>query len=163
MALNVGVVSDRVLRAYEKASERLKALGIQHLVVGGLAVGAWGHPRATKDVDFLVREKDAFSGSAVLTFKPGVPIEVDGVAIDYLTAESLAFRGRERVRGPVVSLPLLFAMKLRAKRLQDDADLVALIKRGADIAEIARWLAARGMAAECRRLERLFKTAQAER
>jgi hypothetical protein len=160
--LNRGVVSDRVLLAYAKASERLRDIGIPHVLVGGLAVGAWGHPRATKDVDFLVREKDAFEGSTILTFKRGVPIEVDGVTIDYLTLESLKIKSRERMQGPVVPIELLFVMKLKAKRIQDDADIVALIKRGADVPKVERWLSKHALATERSRLLRLVRRAQAE-
>jgi len=39
------------------ASARLTELGVRHVLVGGLAVGGWGHPRATKDVVFLVGEE----------------------------------------------------------------------------------------------------------
>ena len=35
--------------------------GIDYILVGGLAVGLWGTPRATVDVDFLVSSR-RFSG-----------------------------------------------------------------------------------------------------
>lgn len=145
MRLNDGVVSEKVLRAYRKVSEHLSSIGVEHVVVGGLAVGAWGHPRATKDVDLLVREKDVFEGSIFLTFKPGIPIEADGVAIDYLTVESLKISDlqstpRRESDAEVVPIEVLVAMKLMAKRSQDYADIVALIKNGADIEGIGGWL-----------------------
>ena len=43
-------VAPRILDAMRAASARLTELGVRHVLVGGLAVGAWGHPRATKDV-----------------------------------------------------------------------------------------------------------------
>ena len=98
----------------------------------------------------------------MLTFKRGVPIEVDGVSIDYLTLESLRIRSKQRMQGPVAPIELLFTMKLKAKRIQDDADLVALIKRGADIAGIEGWLSDHGLSAVRRRLLRLIKKARAE-
>ena len=51
------VISKKVLDAMRVASDALTALGIRHVVVGGLAVGANGYPRATKDVDFLVGDE----------------------------------------------------------------------------------------------------------
>jgi hypothetical protein len=45
-----GVVAAEVLEAMEVASSALKAAGVRHVVVGGLAVGANGFPRATKGV-----------------------------------------------------------------------------------------------------------------
>src|SRR5438477_162072 len=53
------IVAQRVLDALRVASEALTRAGIAHAVIGGLAVGANGYPRATKDVDFLVGD-DAF-------------------------------------------------------------------------------------------------------
>lgn len=165
MALNEGVVSGRVLKAHKKASARLTDLDIPHVVVGGLAVGAWGHPRATKDVDFLVRARDAFRGTLVMSFKPGVPIEIDGVSIDYLTVESLKLRGKGKKlpSGEVVPIEVLFAMKLKAKRMQDDADVVALVKRGADLTRILAWLHAHGSREERLRLVRLVAAARVEK
>jgi predicted nucleotidyltransferase len=37
--------------ALDAAIDALEGLGLRYAVVGGLAVGAWGVPRATKDVD----------------------------------------------------------------------------------------------------------------
>ena len=37
--------------ALDAALDVLECLGLRYAVVGGLAVGAWGVPRATKDVD----------------------------------------------------------------------------------------------------------------
>jgi hypothetical protein len=45
-------VVPKVLDAMRAASKALTALGVRHVVVGGLAVGANGHPRATSDVVF---------------------------------------------------------------------------------------------------------------
>jgi hypothetical protein len=48
------VVSDRIWRAMVDGSAALSQLGVGHALVGALAVGAHGWPRATGDVDFLV-------------------------------------------------------------------------------------------------------------
>src|SRR5215212_4437533 len=83
-----GVVSPTILDALRTASKRLSGLGIRHALVGGLAVGAHGFPRATKDIDFLVGD-EAFEHheGGVVTMKPGVPIQVGGVLIDLLSAQ----------------------------------------------------------------------------
>ena len=52
-----GVVSDKILRAAHAASSAYTKLGIRHALVGGLAVGAYGYARATKDVDFVVGDE----------------------------------------------------------------------------------------------------------
>ena len=49
------------------------------VVVGGLAIGANGFPRATRDVDFLVGA-EAFEHHAdgLVTLRAGVPFQVTG-------------------------------------------------------------------------------------
>lgn len=48
------VVASALLERASQVSERLNELGVPHTLIGGLAVGVHGHPRATKDIDFLV-------------------------------------------------------------------------------------------------------------
>ena len=49
-----GVVADSILVRAVDTSARLTDLGVPHMLIGGVAVGLHGYPRATKDVDFLV-------------------------------------------------------------------------------------------------------------
>ena len=59
------------------------------MVVGGLAVGANGHPRATKDVHFLVgREAFNHHANGLVTMRPEIPFQVNGIAIDLLSADA---------------------------------------------------------------------------
>jgi len=51
------VVAPRVLAAMRSASRALSSLGVRHAVAGGLAVGAHGYPRNTRDVDLLVGDE----------------------------------------------------------------------------------------------------------
>ena len=48
------VVAGSILDRAVDVSRRLHQLGVPHVLIGGLAVGLHGHPRATKDVDFMV-------------------------------------------------------------------------------------------------------------
>ncbi len=50
-------VSPRVRDAALKAAAQLTHLGVRHALVDGLAVGAHGYVRATKDVHFLVGDE----------------------------------------------------------------------------------------------------------
>lgn len=135
--LLVDVVSPKVLDAWRAASAALTRAGIRHVVIGGLAVGANGHPRATKDVVFLVGD-EAFhhQPGGLVTMNPAIPIAVNGVAIDYLAPRSdedhLAVALAEPP-GTFIDVPRLIYMKLRASRMQDRADVVALIKSGQDV------------------------------
>ncbi len=140
------VVSDKVLAAMRAASAQLTKLNIRHWLVGGLAVGAHGHPRATKDVDFLVGD-EAFEhhGGGLVTMKPGVPIQVSGVVVDHLSAQAdeafltaqLPAASSQLEAAPI---SVLVYLKLKSPRLKDRADVVELIKAGADVSQCRRWL-----------------------
>ena len=135
--LLVDVVAPKVLEAWKAASEALKIAGVRHVVIGGLAVGANGYPRATKDVDFLVGD-EAFKHHAggLVTMNPALPIEVNGVAIDYLsprTGEEHLAAALAAAPGSFIDVARLVYMKLKASRLQDRADVGGLVKTGLDV------------------------------
>lgn len=138
-------VSEKVLSAMRAASAQLTRLGVRHWLVGGLAVGAYGHPRATKDVDFLVGD-EAFEhhGGGLVTMKPGVPIQVNGVIVDHLSAQDGERFLTSELETPgeltVAPIEVLVYLKLKSPRLKDRADLVELIKAGADVAKCRAWL-----------------------
>lgn len=141
-------VPEAVAVAAKEASKRLRALGIRHAVVGGLAVGAHGAPRNTTDVDFLVG-LEAFEGTGlVLTHRAGVPVKIGTVPVDLLPAEEPLFESAlvaaqnttETV--PIISLPILVQMKLRALRAHDQDDVRRLIRAGADLGAIREHLGA---------------------
>lgn len=141
-------VAPRILEAMRKASARLTELGVRHVLVGGLAVGAWGYPRATKDVDFLVGE-EAFEHhpGGLVTMKYGVPIQVEGVAVDLLSAtannreDSLVTSGGDPV--PVAPIATLVYLKLKSPRPKDLVDVMELIRVGIDRDAIRADLVAR--------------------
>jgi len=140
-----GIVAPQVLDAMHAASEALKNVGIRHVVVGGLAVGAHGYPRATKDVDFLVGE-EAFEHHAggLVTMKPGAPIQVSGVAIDFVLvgADEKHLEAALVHSGEVASAAVLVYLKLKSPRLKDRADVVELIKAGLDAGSARDYLGA---------------------
>ena len=131
------VVAPRVLDAMRAASEALARLGVRHIVVGGLAVGANGYPRATKDVDFLVGD-EAFEHhpGGFVTMRPGVPIQVGGISIDLLSVKD----GEEHLAAALTAAPGAFAeppvliyLKLSSPRQKDRVDVIELVKAGIDI------------------------------
>jgi len=139
------VVAPKVLDAMRLASEALTKAGVRHVVVGGLAVGANGHPHATKDVRFLVGS-EAFEHHAggVVTLRPGVPFQVDGVAVDFLSpdaSEPFLEATLSAEAGAVIDAPPLVYMKLKAGRLKDRADVVELIKASLDVDACRAYLA----------------------
>lgn len=140
-------VAPKVRDAAIKTAARLEQLGIRYALAGGLAVGAYGYIRATMDVDFLVGEEAFEHHGSLVTFKPGVPIEVDGVRIDYLSPVSLGPQLEETLTHPLVSegiavvpVEVLIYMKLAAKRRKDLVDVVELLRAGADAKKVRHYL-----------------------
>jgi hypothetical protein len=144
------VVSEKVWRAMIDASQSLRSLGVRHALVGGLAVGAHGWPRATRDVDFLL-DDSAFvkSESGLVTLRAGVPIESHGIAIDTISIRDderhllRAIEAAEMSEGiPVLPIEALVYLKLASPRSQDRQDVVQLVRAGADLDRVRRYLAA---------------------
>jgi hypothetical protein len=132
-----GVVAPEVLDAMRIASLALKHAGVRHVVVGGLAVGANGFPRATRDVDFLVGD-EAFEQhtGGLVTLRAGVPFQVKGVAIDFIGAEAgegFLAATLESEAGSMIEAPPLVYMKLKSPRHKDRTDVIELVKAGLDV------------------------------
>lgn len=134
--------------AVKGASEALSKAGIRHALVGGLAVGAWGYPRWSRDVDFLMGD-EAFivHPGGFITFAPGVPISFAGVAIDSLSIgpdEGFLAEALENalvVDGvPIAPIEALVYMKLKSPREKDHADVVELVKASIDKKAVSAWL-----------------------
>jgi hypothetical protein len=144
-----GIVAPKVLDAMRSASNELARLGVRHALVGGLAVGAYGYPRATKDVNFLVGD-EAFEHHAggIVTMKPGIPIQINGVLVDLLSVQPdegalcTVPVVRFGAEVPVAPIEALVHLKLKSPRLKDAADVIELLKAGIDQARCRAWLAA---------------------
>jgi hypothetical protein len=141
-----GVVAPEVLDAMKVASAALKRVGVRHVVVGGLAVGANGFPRATKDVVFLVGD-EAFERhpGGLLTLRPGVPFQVNRVAVDFIGAEEnegFLAEAVEAAAGSMMEAPPLIYMKLKSPRHKDRTDVIELVKAGLDVDRCRGYLAA---------------------
>lgn len=169
IALLDEVVAPEILRAMRTASETLSRAGIRHALVGGLAVGAHGHPRATTDVDFLVGE-EAFihHQGGVVTVAPGVPVQVGNVTVDPISIRPGDEHLEAAVSAPIVShgVPVapaeaLVFTKLRSPRRKDAADVVELVKSGLDVEPVRRYLT-RHSPDLLPKFEALFSDAQAE-
>ena len=140
-------VAPKVRDAALKTAAQLTHLGIRHALAGGLAVGAHGYVRATTDVDFLVGEEAFDHQGLLVAFKAGVPIEVDGIRIDYLSPVSLGPQLEEALNHPqlseglaIVPIEALIYMKLVAQRRKDLLDVVELLKAGADVKRVRAYL-----------------------
>lgn len=145
-SLLVDVVAPKVLDAWKTASAALARAGVRHLVIGGLAVGANGYPRATRDVDFLVGD-EAFTHhpGGLVTMNPALPIEVNDVPIDYSYPrrdEGHLSAALAAASGAFVDVPRLIYMKLKASRLRDRGDVVGLLNAGLDVGACRAYLTA---------------------
>lgn len=143
-----GVVHPDILERTEKISQMLSALGVPHALVGGLAVGVHGHPRLTKDVDFLVGSQAFERTTPFLVYRPELA-EVARVGFSDLMAIPQGFPWLEDEVAlgdavPVISLPGLVLMKLLAFREQDRADVEALLRDDESrLADVSDYLADR--------------------
>jgi hypothetical protein len=96
---------------------------------------------------FGLRRSFEHHAGGLVTLKPGVPIQVDGVGVGLLaTSGADAFLERSlapplRDEIPVVPAGVLVYLKLKSPRLKDRADVVELIKAGLDAASVRQFLA----------------------
>ncbi len=140
------VVAANVLLDAIRTSRRLAEIGVPHTLIGGLAVGVHGHPRATKDVDFLVGPEAFESTSPLLVYRSELSDLVRIGVIDLVSVPpeypSLAehLEAAEPGTVPIIPAEALVLLKMHANRPQDRADVTALLKAGVDEAEIAGYL-----------------------
>jgi len=143
------VLLDELLRT----TRALDDAGIDYALVGGLAVAVWGAPRATKDIDLLLRSIDLDRAVEVakdqgfdivalrIVFRDGMELQrvTRAQAGELLTLDFLVvndnlepvWASRRRLavgRGElwVISREALIAMKALAGRPQDLADIERL-------------------------------------
>ena len=127
-----GVVAPRVIEAMKAASAALVKAGVRHVVVGGLAVGANGYPRASTDVHLLVgREAFEEHPGGLVTLKAGVPFQVNSVPIDFISVrsdEQFLETALAAPPGSFVEAPPLVYLKLRSSRLRHQTRCTAEAK-----------------------------------
>jgi hypothetical protein len=126
-----------VLDAMKVAPAALNRVGVRHVVVGGLAVGANGFPRATNDVVLLVGD-EAFEQhpGGLVSLRPGVPFQVNRVAVDFIAvdaSEGFLASALEAEAGSMVEGPALVYLKLKSPRRRDRTDVIELVKAGLDV------------------------------
>jgi hypothetical protein len=136
LSLLNGVVAPEILAAMRSASAQLARAGVRHALVGALAVGAWGYPRASKDVDFLVGD-EAFERheGGIVTMAPGVPIAAGEISVDHLGVlpheghlQQALYMPRAEGDLPIAPLEALIYLKLKSPRRRDESDVVELLR-----------------------------------
>lgn len=133
------VVSDKIWLALVDSSAELKRLGVRHALIGGLAVGAYGYPRATKDVDFIVDDSGwEERSSGLVVMRVGLPVRAHGIDVDHLSIPSgekhlvSAIVDAQVSEGvPVAPIEEVIYLKLVTPRQRDLNDIAELLSRGA--------------------------------
>jgi hypothetical protein len=143
--------TDRVHQAMRTVAKVFEDNQIEYAIVGGMAVNAHRHVRTTGDVDFLVRSEALatirrLAAEGVFTAVTGRPrrfVEpATGIHFDVLISGGFPGNGKPGPIAfpdpasvtevmnqlPVVNLKTLVELKLAARRFQDFADVVNLIR-----------------------------------
>lgn len=142
---------DAVHETLRRVTDQLEQAGIAYAILGGMAVNAHQHERTTRDVDLLltaaglaefVRQFVGTDFDRVAGRPRRFTDRVNGVCFDVLVTGLFPGSGQP---GPiafpdpadvsevidnrrVVNLPTLIQLKLAARRYQDFADVVSLIR-----------------------------------
>jgi hypothetical protein len=146
LATLADTVAAQVLLDAITTSRRLTELGIPHALIGGLAVGLHGYPRATKDVDFLVGNQAFDRMEPLLVFREELRDLVAVGVVDLMplpTGHSELAAYLDTTAGdeiPVVGMEGLILLKLLADRPQDRADIDALLGCGVSVAAVTAYL-----------------------
>jgi hypothetical protein len=123
---------------------------VPFVVIGGVATRLYAPERVTDDLDILIEAKNAAALNADLEHAGGRSrCVVNGMALDVLeedalwAAEAIANPASAPNGLPVVSLPYLVLMKMRASRGIDIGDLTRVLGAADDaaIAEVSRVIA----------------------
>ncbi len=141
------VVAANVIEDAIEMAELLARLGVPHALVGGLAVGLNGFPRATKDVDYLVGSEAFEKTVPSLVYRSELKDRIEMAVVDLLAvpdafpclADQLAVVEVGELH--VIAPEALILMKLSANRPQDRADVARLLDAGIEERDVASYLA----------------------
>lgn len=144
LAAQLAMLSDSMRDAVLAACDAYAALGVPYALVGGLAAGALGRPRFTKDVDFLVGDEAFVRTGLIVSFAKPMPLQAGDVAIDPIPlpeaphrkavlARALASASLDETTGrpvPILDATWLAYMKLASPRGKDRDDIVGMMQAG---------------------------------
>lgn len=131
-------LNPQVIDAVREVTRSLQASGVRHAVLGAIAIGVYGWPRATKDVDVLLGDeawhKDIGGG---LTPLVDLPEKVLGIGIDYLPLDVAGPFLEAGVAAPfwtegvpIAPPEVVVCTKLIRLAMRDGADIVEILKVG---------------------------------
>jgi hypothetical protein len=159
MAGRSGIDMDELVNSLVNLQQHLEAVGLPSVVVGGLAVGVWGEPRLTRDIDLKVMAARDDRGRVLQLLGHLTPLNADpdealrrngvaffqdagGARIDVMLADTQfdeTVIGRawmiEIVPGKqarVCTAEDLIIYKLLSLRLKDQVDAESIVRRQGD-------------------------------
>jgi hypothetical protein len=122
----------RFQKAAKRASRDLARSNIKHVLIGGIAAGVYGRPRATKDIDFLV-DGDAcekLAGPRLGGGVKGIMMEYENVPVDLLFSKKIP-EPHTMIKGiPLISPEELVLLKLKRSSYRDLNDIGEVIRGG---------------------------------
>ncbi len=135
-------MSPMIVTALDSVADALQ--GVEFALIGGQAVFLHGYQRFSKDVDIgvIVPVKQVAARLQNKGFRqlrgarfvePRTSVEVDVVKLPRCAIPSVKSPELRRVGShdlPVLDLETLIALKVKVGRIQDEADVVALLKTG---------------------------------
>ena len=138
-----GCVPETQIEGLRMVSEIFRQKGVQHAVVGGLAVGANGYLRNTNNLDFLVDDNAFIYRDRMVYVRNDLPIKYFGSRVNWVSmtpserpifGKFLMLPARDQV--PFMPIEPLIGMKLIAGRHKDLTDVIELIKVRSNLASI---------------------------
>jgi hypothetical protein len=131
-------LNPQVIDAVREVTKNLQAAGIRHAVLGAIAIGVYGWPRATKDVDVLLGDEAWHKQSTgALIPRIDLPEKVLGVGIDYFPLDVAGPFLEMGVAAPfwtdgvpIAPPEVVVCTKLIRLAMRDGADIVEILKAG---------------------------------
>ena len=154
-----GASMEQLFQSIANLQMRMEQAGLPSIVIGGLAVGAWGEPRLTRAADLKVLARREERGRILQLLADFTPLHADpneafrrhgvaffqdpmGTRIDVMLAETSFDEtaiGRARTVEMQPGLPMrictaedLIVYKMVSLRLQDRVDVEGIIRRQGD-------------------------------
>ena len=155
-----GLLHSRFQKAAERASHDLARCKIKHVLIGGIAAGVYGRPRATDDIDFLVHSdaRKKLFGSRLGGDVEGVRTRYENVPVDLLFSQKVPEAHTTIKSIPLVSPEELVLLKLKRSSRLDLNDIIEII-RGGNLSLDKLWQLAKQYSIKKEDLEQVIKEA----
>lgn len=155
LAAELALLSEEMQKAFIEAYRAYSDLNIRFAVAGGLAAGAYGEPRNTKDIDFLVGDEAFVKTGFLISFAKPLPLQAYSVSIDPIPLPEDINRWTvldNAVTNPYIDTTLGFPillvpptalayMKLASPRAKDRGDIVTMLEAEViDLDILVEWI-----------------------